>query len=74
MHRLRWIGQGTTDTTDSADIVNSVEMVVKPFLEPVNVLHKDCHDGDKLSDRQLYLLIRIFYVISLEICLGKSLS
>nr|AAN64458.1 hypothetical protein [Oryza sativa Japonica Group] len=27
----------------------------------------------KLSDRQLYLLIRISYVISLEICLGKSL-
>ncbi len=26
-----------------------------------------------LLDRQLYLLIRIFYVISLEICLGKSL-
>jgi hypothetical protein len=26
----------------------------------INVLHKDSHDGDKLTDRQLYLLIRIF--------------
>nr|ABB47329.1 hypothetical protein LOC_Os10g21710 [Oryza sativa Japonica Group] len=28
----------------------------------------------KLSDRQLYLLIRIFHVISLEICLSKILT
>jgi hypothetical protein len=39
----------------------SMKIVVKLLLESINVLHKDCHDGEKLSDRQLYHpLIRIF--------------
>jgi hypothetical protein len=54
LHWLRWIEQRTADTADSDEIV------VKLLLELINVLHKDCHDRDKLSARQLYLLIRIF--------------
>ncbi len=48
------------EIADIADTIDFVEMVVESSLGSINVLHKDCHDGDKLSDRQLYLLIRIF--------------
>ena len=37
------------------------------------MLHKFCHDWDKPTEGQLYLLIRTFWIVSLEIFVGKGL-
>ena len=74
LHRLRWIGQRISDTTDRGDAADfdnggfkDVSRIDQSTFMRIAMMEI------KLSDRQFYLLIRIFYVISLEIYLGKSL-
>ena len=74
VHPLRWVRQRINDTADGGNAADSDEDGFKAVSRIIQSASQGLPRWRQSSRfRQLYLLIRIFHVISLEICLGKSL-